>query len=433
MEWNKQLLNERIPACGGQDVLRKARLALLVALFLAWPAFRAAAQDAVHSARHVMRITEGLSSPIRLAIDDRDGVYVTDAVRGRICKYDSTGLFLGEFAAGAAPLALAVTPQRLVYVGDRLSGALRIFDSEGRLLKSGTKGLDVFHLPSCAVLDDAGRVYVSDSKRKVVTVIDADGDTVRSFGEGILQFPTGLAFDFRNNRILVADHGGLFFSDSSDNSGMIHAFDLQGRLLASFGDYGPEINQFTRIQGMTVDRWGRIYVADPYRGVVKVLNENGALLAVIGEFGAEPGQFQAPMDVALDSRGRLWVASMNSGSLEVFDVGDITTGVESAEWFEMPASSELLQNYPNPFNPGTWIPFKLAEDGEAVIRIYNEVGKLIRKFDLGYRKRGAYAASGKAVYWDGTNSRGERVASGLYFYEIRAGSYVAARRMLLLK
>ncbi|MBT3266797.1 hypothetical protein HN371_06570 [Candidatus Poribacteria bacterium] len=98
-----------------------------------------------------------------------------------------------------------------------------------------------------------------------------------------------------------------------------------------------------------------------------------------------------------------------------------------------PYRFQLMANYPNPFNPETWIPFELAEDADVTIRIYGVGGARVRTLDLGSRPQGIYASQNQAAYWDGSNDRGERVASGVYVYEIAAGDYHATRRMVIMK
>jgi hypothetical protein len=98
-----------------------------------------------------------------------------------------------------------------------------------------------------------------------------------------------------------------------------------------------------------------------------------------------------------------------------------------------PSASRLLANYPNPFNPETWIPFELKEASDVRLQIYDATGDRVRTFDLGPRPAGYYTSRTEAVYWDGRNALGERVASGVYFYEIQAGGYREMRRMVILK
>ena len=100
---------------------------------------------------------------------------------------------------------------------------------------------------------------------------------------------------------------------------------------------------------------------------------------------------------------------------------------------EIPKQNLLLPNYPNPFNPETWIPYQIQQPAEVVIRIYSTSGQLVRTLDLGQRAAGFYLGTTRAAYWNGHNDAGEKVASGIYFYQIQAGDFTATRRMLVLK
>ncbi|MBM3239750.1 T9SS type A sorting domain-containing protein [Candidatus Poribacteria bacterium] len=104
-----------------------------------------------------------------------------------------------------------------------------------------------------------------------------------------------------------------------------------------------------------------------------------------------------------------------------------------SSWAIPPENSALLQNFPNPFNPETWIPYQLAEEGDVTIRIYNVKGQLIKTLELGYQPAGIYTHRSRAAYWDGKNEEGVRAASGVYFYQLRAGQFAAMRKLILLK
>ena len=101
---------------------------------------------------------------------------------------------------------------------------------------------------------------------------------------------------------------------------------------------------------------------------------------------------------------------------------------------------QLGQNYPNPFNPETWIPYQLAEAADVTISIHNLRGELIRTIKLGRKESGPYLSKERSAHWDGRNETGERVASGVYFYTMRANGinsssflFEATRKMLLWK
>ena len=98
-----------------------------------------------------------------------------------------------------------------------------------------------------------------------------------------------------------------------------------------------------------------------------------------------------------------------------------------------PTKTVLLPNYPNPFNPETWIPYQLSKSAQVTLTIYNVKGERVRQFALGHQSAGSYRSKSRAIHWDGRNQFGEKVATGVYFYQFTAGSFTATRRMLIIK
>ena len=98
-----------------------------------------------------------------------------------------------------------------------------------------------------------------------------------------------------------------------------------------------------------------------------------------------------------------------------------------------PDATQLLANYPNPFNPETWIPYHLANPSNVQITIYDTRGIVIRQLDLGHQPEGYYTSRSRAAYWDGRNDVGERVASGIYFYQLQADGLSSLRKMVIVK
>ena len=98
-----------------------------------------------------------------------------------------------------------------------------------------------------------------------------------------------------------------------------------------------------------------------------------------------------------------------------------------------PKETMLMANYPNPFNPETWIPYQLAHSSDVQIVIYDTRGTAIRHFTLGHQPAGYYTTRARAAYWDGRNGLGERVATGVYFYQLQADDASFLRKMVILK
>ena len=98
-----------------------------------------------------------------------------------------------------------------------------------------------------------------------------------------------------------------------------------------------------------------------------------------------------------------------------------------------PTAFALLQNFPNPFNPETWIPFHLADTADVTIRIFDIKGQELRTIHLGQVPAGYYDTRGKAALWDGRDSYGQEVSSGIYFYHLTAGDFHATRKLTIIK
>ena len=99
----------------------------------------------------------------------------------------------------------------------------------------------------------------------------------------------------------------------------------------------------------------------------------------------------------------------------------------------IPSETQLLPNYPNPFNPETWIPYQLSQESEVSLEIYDGQGHLVRRLQLGWKDAGYYTTATEAIYWDGRNTNGESVSSGVYFYRLQAGNFSQTRKMVILK
>ncbi|MDP6491268.1 MAG: FlgD immunoglobulin-like domain containing protein, partial [Kiritimatiellia bacterium] len=99
----------------------------------------------------------------------------------------------------------------------------------------------------------------------------------------------------------------------------------------------------------------------------------------------------------------------------------------------IPDETAVLANFPNPFNPETWIPYQLHEGAKVTMTIFDALGRIVRRLDLGYQSAGYYRARHRAAYWDGRNNDSEPVSSGAYFIELTAGNYRKMRRIVLLK
>lgn len=105
-----------------------------------------------------------------------------------------------------------------------------------------------------------------------------------------------------------------------------------------------------------------------------------------------------------------------------------TTGVQDGEITILPLDFLLNQNYPNPFNPATTISYSLSQRGRVTIEVFNLLGQKVNTLIDRDEAAGTYS-----INWNGTDASGHKVATGVYFYRLRAGDYVETKKMILLK
>lgn len=95
----------------------------------------------------------------------------------------------------------------------------------------------------------------------------------------------------------------------------------------------------------------------------------------------------------------------------------------------LPDRYRLMQNYPNPFNPTTTIRYQVADQSVPVtLVVYDALGQEVRRLVQQQQSAGNYT-----VVWDGRDNSGNAVASGIYLYKLRAGSFSQTRQMILIK
>ena len=94
----------------------------------------------------------------------------------------------------------------------------------------------------------------------------------------------------------------------------------------------------------------------------------------------------------------------------------------------LPEDFYLIQSYPNPFNPSTEIMFKLKQESNVSLKVYNASGQMVCTLASGYRGAGIYR-----ITWNATDDSGLRVASGMYIAVLQAGEIVAQTKMMFAK
>ncbi len=272
---------------------------------------------------------EGLQAPARIATDAAGHIYISDSASGQVLVRDESGQSLPGLSGLDRPLGLAIGDSGRIYVAEEGRGCVSIYLPDGSFLAKLGQGDGEFRMPNHLALapGPGGWVYVGDSRANVVKVFTQEGAPVMQFGS---QGTANGQFDFLAG-VFVSAAGEVYVADQ--NNARVQVFSPTGAFLRLFGKtsgmYASSI--FTRIQGLTGDAQGRIYVADTVLGVIKVVNGTGKLLATLSSFGEGPGQLQAPASLAIDRNNRLFVVSLGNTRVEVFGLDTYTDPYVSQE------------------------------------------------------------------------------------------------------
>lgn len=266
---------------------------------------------------------EGLGAPTRIATDAAGWTYVTYSTAGRVVVRDEAGEPRPGLEGLDHPLGLAVDGTGRIYVGEEGSGSVSVFLPDGSPAGKLGRGVGEFQMPNHIAVapDGSGRVFVADSRANVVKVYGAGGQWVRQFGgpgalEGQFDFPAG---------IYVSGAGEVFVADQ--NNDRIQVFTLEGAFLRAFGKGSGMLSGtavFGRIQGLTGDASGRLFIADSLQGTVHVMGISGGALAVLGGFGEGAGQLRTPTSLVLDRNNRLFITATGNARVEILGITPYT-------------------------------------------------------------------------------------------------------------
>lgn len=223
-----------------------------------------------------------------------------------------TGLIIGEAppVVMQRPQAGVVDEQGRIYVTDASRKAVFVFDETGGQLLVWDRAAEMtrFAGPVGIALGANGEILVSDAELGVVVRLGHDGAPLGSFGKGILKRPTGLARDPKQGLLYVAD------TRAHD----VKVFDDQGRLVNTIGhsgDLAGEMNAPTHL----AFAGDELYVTDSLNSRIQIYSGNGDMLRQFGDRGLYVGNLVRPKGVAVDNEGHVYVIESYYDHLLVYD------------------------------------------------------------------------------------------------------------------
>ncbi len=187
---------------------------------------------------------------------------------------------------------------------------------------------------------------------------------------------------------------------------------------------GSTWTEFTRIPGL--DRLSGLNVAIDLNSVLWLGTWGDGLLRYDGRewkryTAADALTSNHVNRIAVDRLNRKWIS--NERCIVMLDDGPAAVVAETA-----PAPFAITGNHPNPFNAGTVIEFTQPYMGKVTLDVYDILGRKVRRIEAANLPAGR-----NALAWDGNDSGGARVSSGVYLYRLRVGGKAASGRMTMVK
>ena len=259
---------------------------------------------------------------------------------------------------------------------------------------------------------DGNYLWIAGNQNHIIQQIDtADGTVIKTFStpaDPLASYPYGLAWDGSN--LWHNDTKGPSVNTPGDSTFYI---DTDGNILAAYDAFGGYPT------GLAFD--GEfLWSSDNEFSVIHKIKVPD--FTIIETINAPGGSY--PNGLTWDGQ-YLWVGNNDSDSLYQLDVGG-GTPVESEE--EMPIEFSLYQNYPNPFNPSTKIKYAIGSMQYATLKVYDVLGNEVATLVHEELPAGEY----EVEFSVGQNSI-LSLSSGIYFYQLRTGSFIQTKKMILLR
>jgi DNA-binding beta-propeller fold protein YncE len=263
-------------------------------------------------------------------------IYVSDSSSSAIEIFDENGAPLFAFSDREhlkEPLRVAVDQDDRIYVLDADRTRIKIFSYRGEFIEHlALPGLGPETRPSFTAIafDRNGDLYVGESRTGQVLAFDRNLRTrVRfgTFGDGPGQFDgiVGIALDEKH--VYVASQDGM----------AIHVFTRQGRFVRAWGFHDAGLHNVSLPAGIAVDSKGRVILLDTLRQEVKYFDSEGRLIDLFAGIGAQPGAVAYPTDLSMDRQGRLCVADGGNRRVQVLAPVEAAAAEPSPEPEEQPA------------------------------------------------------------------------------------------------
>jgi len=264
-------------------------------------------------------VLEEFEKPSGIAVDSRGRLLIASLGRALIYRIDREHKTLERFRGDRgfflkSPVGLAVDDKDNIYVSDPQIHLVMKFDPDFHLL--ATFGSDEgLKNPAYIALDEVRRrLFVVDTKAHNVVVYNLDTlQLITRVGKpgnhnGEFLYPVGIGVNRNDGSFAVTDTGSC----------SVEVFDASFKFLFRFGKQAMTPGNFVRPKGVQFDSEGNIWVADAAFNNFQIFDSKGQVLMFVGVPGQGPGQFELPNGLFIDKNDRVYVSDQLNYRVQIF-------------------------------------------------------------------------------------------------------------------
>lgn len=254
-------------------------------------------------------------TPHCIAADGNGLIYIADPSVGMVHKYDLAAKDVQYiFQAGekrlGSPVGVALDSDNNLYISDAQHAAIFKLGPDGSFLRE-LDGKGNLLRPAGIAVRNNGDKLVADSVANKVFVFGKDDafkgelagtDFTESFNK-----PTYLSVDKQDN---------VYVTDTMNFT--IRIFDAQGKYVRSQGQIGDVPGSFARPKGVALDSDQNLYVMDSILGNFQIFNQKGQLLLYVGQEGIYPGEFMLPSGIFIDQNDRIYISDTFNHRIQIY-------------------------------------------------------------------------------------------------------------------
>jgi len=267
-----------------------------------------------------------MGSPQQVTTDSRQRVIISDSELRAVHVFDPKGktsftILGGQGRRLEMPAGVAVDAEDNIYIADSEQGMVLVYNQYGQFVRyiGNFHGENMYERPTGIAIDrKAGRLYLADTPRNLIFVLDLQGNVLKRAGTD--RHGRGSGEFVSPTQIAVSDHGVMVLD--ADGS-RIQVLDFDGNRIG----YYRVVVGVDEENGLAIDKDGNIYVSYVARSIISVYKPDGTPLGTFGQPGSRVGEFLAAKGLWIDASNRIYVADGLNARVQVFQLSTKTTSV----------------------------------------------------------------------------------------------------------